>query len=128
MAALMKATIDRDEDGVVTTTYSQKTISLAKARARKERPPALKEEDTEGRAELDGGSDSGSAAGLGIGGLSGNQSAVAVAGADRENDGNGLLTGDGTSSIAPSSTAATGAEDSEVPDEKDPVPAEVAAS
>ncbi|WPH00631.1 Hypothetical protein R9X50_00346100 [Acrodontium crateriforme] len=44
MAALMKATIDRDEEGVVTTTYNQKTISLAKARARKERPPALREE------------------------------------------------------------------------------------
>jgi len=54
MAALMKATIDRDEDGVVTTTYNQQTISLAKARARKERPPALKEEEAEGRVELEG--------------------------------------------------------------------------
>lgn len=44
MAALMKAVIDRDQDGVVTTTYTQETISLAKARARKERPPALKDE------------------------------------------------------------------------------------
>lgn len=51
MAALMKATIDRDESVEVVTTYQQKTISLAKARARKERPPALKgleeEEDME---------------------------------------------------------------------------------
>lgn len=44
MAALMKATIDRDDTGVVTTTYNQKTISLAKARARRERPPGLKDE------------------------------------------------------------------------------------
>ena len=41
MAALMKATIDRDETSPVTSTYQQKTISLAKARARKHRPPAL---------------------------------------------------------------------------------------
>ena len=41
MAALMKATIDRDETSPVTSTYNQKTISLAKARARKHRPPAL---------------------------------------------------------------------------------------
>ena len=42
MAALMKATIDRDENVQVVTTYQQKTVSLEKARARKERPPALK--------------------------------------------------------------------------------------
>ncbi|MCJ1311072.1 polar growth protein [Agyrium rufum] len=41
MAALMKATIDRDETVPVQSTYSQKTISLAKARAKKHRPPAL---------------------------------------------------------------------------------------
>ncbi|KAK4541880.1 hypothetical protein LTR36_007244 [Oleoguttula mirabilis] len=131
MAALMKATIDRDDDGVVTTTYSQKTISLAKARARKERPPALKEEDTEGRAELDGGSDAGSVAGLGIGGLP-EKNGSAVAGAekerDAEKDANGLVTGDGTSSIAPSSTNATGIEDSDVLDEKEAVPVEVPTS
>jgi hypothetical protein len=51
MAALMKAVIDREADSVVTTTYNQKTISLAKARARKERPLAFKEEsDAEVRA------------------------------------------------------------------------------
>lgn len=43
MAALMKATIDKDEN--VVTTYQQKTISLEKARARNERPPALQEEE-----------------------------------------------------------------------------------
>lgn len=43
MAALMKATIDRDESQRVITTYTQKTISLGKARAMKHRPPALME-------------------------------------------------------------------------------------
>jgi hypothetical protein len=41
MAALMKATIDRDETKPVRTTFQQKTISLAKARALRHRPPAL---------------------------------------------------------------------------------------
>ena len=41
MAALMKATIDRDDAKPITTTYQQKTISLAKARAMRHRPPAL---------------------------------------------------------------------------------------
>jgi hypothetical protein len=41
MAALMKATIDRDDSKAVTTTYQQKTISLAKARQMRHRPPAL---------------------------------------------------------------------------------------
>ncbi|KAI2624872.1 hypothetical protein GGR54DRAFT_539385 [Hypoxylon sp. NC1633] len=41
MAALMKATIDRDDSKPMTTTYQQKTISLAKARAMQHRPPAL---------------------------------------------------------------------------------------
>jgi hypothetical protein len=41
MAALMKATIDRDDSTPIVTTYQQKTISLAKARAMRHRPPAL---------------------------------------------------------------------------------------
>ena len=41
MAALMKATIDRDDSKPILTTYQQKTISLAKARAMRHRPPAL---------------------------------------------------------------------------------------
>lgn len=77
MAALMKATIDRDDSGVVTTTYNQKTISLAKARERRERPPALKDVDFDGRAELDGDEDS--ERGLGIGGLDERDSALAGA-------------------------------------------------
>lgn len=41
MAALMKATIDRDETKPVITTFHEKTISLVKARALRHRPPAL---------------------------------------------------------------------------------------
>lgn len=41
MAALMKATIDRDDTKPMTSTYTQKTISLQKARAMRHRPPAL---------------------------------------------------------------------------------------
>jgi hypothetical protein len=49
MAALMKATIDRDDTLAITTTYQQKTISLDKARLMRQRPPALMdgEEDEE---------------------------------------------------------------------------------
>ena len=45
MAALMKATIDRDEGLPFTTTYQQKTISLEKARAMRQRPPNLMDDD-----------------------------------------------------------------------------------
>ncbi|KAF2661873.1 polarized growth protein-like protein Boi2 [Lophiostoma macrostomum CBS 122681] len=45
MAALMKATIDRDDSLSVTTTYQQKTISLEKARAMRQRPPALMDDE-----------------------------------------------------------------------------------
>ena len=41
MAALMKATIDRDDTKPITSTYQQKTISLSKARQMRHRPPAL---------------------------------------------------------------------------------------
>ncbi|KAK4696297.1 hypothetical protein P7C71_g1597, partial [Lecanoromycetidae sp. Uapishka_2] len=41
MAALMKATIDRDETKPIVTTFQQKTISLAKAKEMRHRPPAL---------------------------------------------------------------------------------------
>jgi hypothetical protein len=46
MGEMMKATIEHDFTGFETTN-KQKTISLAKAKARKERPPALKEKDEE---------------------------------------------------------------------------------
>ncbi|KAF1831601.1 polarized growth protein Boi2 [Decorospora gaudefroyi] len=45
MAALMKATIDRDETLPFTTTYQQKTISLEKARAMRQRPPNLMDDE-----------------------------------------------------------------------------------
>jgi len=45
MAALMKATIDRDETLSVSTTYQQKTITLEKAQAMRQRPPALMDDD-----------------------------------------------------------------------------------
>ena len=53
MAALMKATIDRDETKLISTTYQHTTISLAKARAMRHRPPALMglDERTEGMGE-----------------------------------------------------------------------------
>ncbi|KAL2115838.1 hypothetical protein VTJ04DRAFT_10093 [Mycothermus thermophilus] len=41
MAALMKATIERDDTQPVSSSYQQKTISLAKARQMRHRPPAL---------------------------------------------------------------------------------------
>ncbi|KAF2839247.1 hypothetical protein M501DRAFT_914248, partial [Patellaria atrata CBS 101060] len=44
MAAMMKATIDRDIGVKVVSTYNQKTISLAKARAMRQRPPALRDD------------------------------------------------------------------------------------
>ncbi|ORY62997.1 uncharacterized protein BCR38DRAFT_344955 [Pseudomassariella vexata] len=55
MAALMKATIDRDETKPMTSTYQQKTISLTKARQMRHRPPALMnlEEKTEESAAND---------------------------------------------------------------------------
>ncbi|KAF2798961.1 hypothetical protein K505DRAFT_85274 [Melanomma pulvis-pyrius CBS 109.77] len=45
MAALMKATIDRDDTLSVSTTYQQKTITLEKAQAMRQRPPALMDDD-----------------------------------------------------------------------------------
>lgn len=53
MAALMKATIDRDDSLSITTTYQQKTISLEKARAMRQRPPALMDDEDAENASLD---------------------------------------------------------------------------
>ncbi len=61
MAALMKATIEREGDGKVTTTYQQKTVSLRKAREMRQRPPALM-----GLDEEEGGGDRGQRLGLGL--------------------------------------------------------------
>lgn len=103
MAALMKATIDRDEDGVVTTTYNQKTISLSKARARKERPPALRDESdafASSPAEL-----ADEKAGLGIDTTA--SPADAVAGAERDPEKEGLRNDGDGSSIVPSIVPST---------------------
>ncbi|KAL5594097.1 hypothetical protein BROUX41_001145 [Berkeleyomyces rouxiae] len=51
MAALMKATIERDDTQPVTTSYQQKTISLAKARQQRHRPPELRDESAVAKAE-----------------------------------------------------------------------------
>ncbi|KAF2101119.1 hypothetical protein NA57DRAFT_37234 [Rhizodiscina lignyota] len=67
MAALMKATIDRDDTMRVITTYNQKTISLAKARAMMTRPPALMGDDSP--VPSGEGSREGSQKGLGLLGL-----------------------------------------------------------
>lgn len=53
MAALMKATIDRDDTVPMTSTYQQKTISLAKARQQRTRPPALMNLDEKVEASKD---------------------------------------------------------------------------
>ena len=100
MAALMKATIDYDSNGKVITSYSQKTISLATARARNERPPALRDVNGEIAdrktllAELEGApieettvSDGNTGLGIGLAASSFDESRGATAGADRDVDG-----------------------------------------
>jgi hypothetical protein len=71
MGEMMKATIEHTAANYETTN-KQKTISLAKARARKERPPALKEaeaaDEAKGESTRDGSSSK--EAGLNIRGLS----------------------------------------------------------
>ncbi|KAI9852851.1 MAG: polar growth protein [Vezdaea acicularis] len=67
MAALVKATIDIDTKMPMTTTYNQPTISLARARQLKHRPPALRdldENEDHGTGETE--SISGAGGGLGI--------------------------------------------------------------
>jgi hypothetical protein len=69
MAALMKATINRDDTQAITTTYQQKTISLAKARQMRHRPPALMGLDEKGEDVMSDGaaeSEKKDANGLGI--------------------------------------------------------------
>ena len=50
MAAIMKATIDRDETKPVVTSYSAKTISLQKAQELRTRPPELSRDEAAGLA------------------------------------------------------------------------------
>ncbi|PHH90893.1 hypothetical protein CDD83_2354 [Cordyceps sp. RAO-2017] len=83
MAALMKATIDRDDTHPVTSTYQQKTISLSKAKQMRHRPPALMNLDEaneeEHKARGGGGGGGKKANGLGILG----ESDSGVSGLDR---------------------------------------------
>ncbi len=67
MAALMKATIEYDPSLGLETTNKQTTISLAKARARRERPPALRGEEAAEKVPIGPKSDE---TGLNIRGLS----------------------------------------------------------
>lgn len=67
MAALMKATIEYDPSFGLETTNKQKTISLVKARERRERPPALMSDEPVEKVPLGPKSDE---TGLNIRGLS----------------------------------------------------------
>ncbi|PNP59418.1 hypothetical protein THARTR1_00908 [Trichoderma harzianum] len=56
MAALMKSTIERDDTQPITTTYQQKTISLAKAKQMRHRPPGFEDSQMAAQdGEADGG-------------------------------------------------------------------------
>ncbi len=66
MAALVKATIDRDDNQPMTSTYQQKTISLTKARAMQHRPPALMNLDERAEYNAADGDDDEKKDGLGI--------------------------------------------------------------
>ena len=73
MAALMKATIERDDTSPIKTTYNQKTVSLAKAKAMRQRPPGLMGTDenlaTKEEVEADGSTTQSDETGLNIQGL-----------------------------------------------------------
>ncbi|TFB04416.1 Protein BOI2 [Trichoderma ghanense] len=73
MAALMKSTIERDDTQPITTTYQQKTISLAKAKQMRHRPPGF--EDA-GAAGAQGGE-----AGSGVSGMDKQLAALKIDGA-----------------------------------------------
>lgn len=72
MAALMKATIDRDDTQPIVTSYQQKTISLTKARAMRHRPPALMNLDE----KIEGDEAAKDGDGLGISNGNGEDSAI----------------------------------------------------
>ncbi|KAL7944674.1 hypothetical protein V8C42DRAFT_353527 [Trichoderma barbatum] len=55
MAALMKSTIERDDTQPITTTYQQKTISLAKAKQMRHRPPGFEDANAGHDGEADSG-------------------------------------------------------------------------
>ena len=96
MAALMKATIDRDETEPIISTYQQKTISLSKAKALRHRPPALMGLDDKigNQNQMTQGEE----AGLNIQGIS---LKMAADGAEpgKEEAQNGVMTGESTEDI-----------------------------
>lgn len=102
MAALMKATIDRDETKEVITTYNQKTISLTKAKAMRHRPPALmglEEDDEKKKSQVVDQEE-----GLGLSGLEKKEMDVPLNGDTRE----GSVHSDGAESSAiPNSVGAS---------------------
>ena len=63
----MKATIEREGDGKVTTTYQQKTISLRRAREMRQRPPALRDDDDMLAGQMGGDGTVGTGGGVGMG-------------------------------------------------------------
>lgn len=94
MAALMKATIDRDDTAPIVTSYQQKTISLAKARQMHHRPPALMNLDEKMElAEKERQETSKSANGGGLGIYNGSREDSGVAGLEKS----GLSKGDSLS-------------------------------
>ena len=111
MAALMKATIDRDETEPIVSTYQQKTISLSKAKALRHRPPALMGLDDQ-VASQDQKSQS-EEAGLNIRGVSLRTTDEGVA-PDKEEAQDGIISGESTED-APAELNSTGALSSDVP-------------
>lgn len=69
MGAIMKATIDRDESKPIVSSYNAKTISLAKARQLKSRPPGLAVRDDGDGMDFSLDRPESSASGLAISGI-----------------------------------------------------------
>ncbi|KAI9788515.1 MAG: polar growth protein [Peltula sp. TS41687] len=88
MAALMKATIGRDESKPITTSYLHKTISLARARQLRHRPPALMSGGDDPADDNDDGdtirSSPSAASGLNIQGLSNGDTNQSSAGKEKD--------------------------------------------
>jgi hypothetical protein len=96
MAALMKATIERDDAHQVITTYKEKTISLAKAKAMRQRPPALMGDDDDEKLN-----EKGKDQGLNITYTNGDNTDTATVTTNGEKEGSFTTTG-ATESVNPS--------------------------
>ncbi|KAK4104120.1 hypothetical protein N658DRAFT_420518 [Parathielavia hyrcaniae] len=96
MAALMKATIDRDDAQPITTTYQQKTISLAKARQMRHRPPALMNLEDNNNSNNNNGNENEEAGGQGNNGGDGKKNKMSGAALSKTDpNGLGIVYGDG---------------------------------